>query len=149
VLTRWNHHFDGLDGTLRSGYRYYRDSYGVVSHTFEGAWAQQVGSMLTITPSVRYATQSSADFYYDPVMDASIFPRPVTSQTYSTTDQRLSAFGAVTLGLRAEVRLGDWTADVKYERSEQRGDWRSFGTGSPNVDPFLWQAVQFGVTTKF
>jgi len=149
VLTRWNHYFDGVDGTLRGGYRFYRDSYGIVSHTFEGAWAQQLGSVLTLTPSVRYATQSSADFYYDPVMDASIFPRPLTSQTYSTTDQRLSAFGAITLGIKAEVRLGDWTADVKYERSEQRGDWRSFGTGSPNVDPFLWQAVQLGVTTKF
>jgi len=150
VLTRWNHHFDGPDATLRSGYRYYTDTFGVVAHMFEAAWVQPIGSMFALTPSVRYATQGAADFYYDPVMDASIYPRPVNKdQTYTSTDQRLAGFGAVTLGLRAEVRLGDWTADVKYERSEQRGEWRSFGKGSPNLDPFLWQAVQLGLTTKF
>ncbi|PTT87001.1 hypothetical protein DBR42_12555 [Pelomonas sp. HMWF004] len=149
LLALWNHHFSGLGATLRSGYRYYTDSFGVVAHTVEGAWVQPVGSMLSLTPSVRYSTQSAADFYYDPVMEASIFPRPLTPQTYTTTDQRMSAFGAVTLGLKAELRLGDWTADVKYERSEQRGEWRTLGTGSPNLDPFIWQSVQMGVSTKF
>lgn len=149
VLASWNHHFSGLGTTLRSSYRYYQDSFGVVSHTYEGAWVQPVGSQFFLTPSVRYYSQGAADFYYDPVMDASIFPRPLVSQTYTTTDQRMSAFGAITLGLKAELRLGDWTADVKYERSEQRGEWRAFGNGSPNLDPFIWQAVQVGVSTKF
>jgi Protein of unknown function (DUF3570) len=149
LLALWNHHFNGLGATLRSGYRYYRDTFGVVSHMVEGAWVQPVSASLSLTPSVRYFSQSSADFYYDPVMDASIFPRPLVAQTYSTTDQRMSAFGAVTLGLKAELRLGDWTADMKYERAEQRGDWRAFGTGSPNLDPFIWQSLQLGVSTKF
>jgi hypothetical protein len=150
VLARWNHHAAGLAGTLRSGYRYYKDSFGVVSHTVEGAWVQAFGPSFALTPSVRYYSQSSADFYYDPVMEASVFPRPLVPQTYSTTDQRMAAFGAVTLGLKAELRLGgDWTADVKYEISEQRSDWRAFGQGSPNLDPFMWQAVQVGLSTKF
>lgn len=145
----WNHHFSGLGSTLRSSYRYYRDSFGVVSHTVEGAWVQPVTPTFYLTPSVRYYSQGAADFYYDPVMDPAVYPRPLVPQTYSTADQRMSAFGAVTLGLKAELRMGDWTADVKVERSEQRGEWRALGTGSPNLDPFIWQAVQLGVSTKF
>jgi hypothetical protein len=149
ALARWNHHVSEVGGTLRTGYRYYMDNWGVLSHTAEAAWAQPMGSAFVLTPSVRYYTQSSADFYYDPVMDPSVFPRPLVPQTYSTADQRLSAFGAFTLGIKAELRLGDWTADVKYEMYEQRSDWRAFGKGSPNVDVFMWQAVQVGLKTKF
>jgi hypothetical protein len=149
VLARWNHHASDLGGTLRTGYRYYRDNWGVLAHTVEAAWAQPLGAVFALTPSVRYYTQSSADFYYDPVMDPSVFPRPLVPQTYSTADQRLSAFGAFTLGLKAELRLGDWTADVKYEVYEQRSEWRRLGKGSPNLDDFMWQAVQVGLRTKF
>jgi len=148
-LVRWNHFFDKLDATVRAGYRYYQDSFGIAAHTFEAAWVQPVTGWLWLTPSMRYYTQSSADFYYDPVMDASVFPRPLVPQQYTTTDQRMSAFGAYTFGIKAEVRWAEWTGDVKYERYEQRSSWRSFGNGSPNVDNFQADSVQVGVSRKF
>ena len=149
ALARWNHHMAGWGSTLRTSYRYYRDSFGINAHTFEGAWVQPVTSWLVLTPSLRYHTQSSANFYYDPVMDDTVYPRPLVPQTYTTTDQRMSAFGGITAGLKAEVRYEDWTTDVKYERYEQRSDWRSFGKGSPNVDTFSADSVQVGVSRKF
>jgi hypothetical protein len=149
ALVRWNHHFSGLGTTLRSSYRYYRDSFGIAAHTAEAAWVQPFGRSFSLTPSLRYHTQSSADFYYDPVMDASIYPRPLVPQTYTSADQRLSAFGAVTAGLKAEFRFDDWTTDLKYEHYEQRSDWRAFGKGSPNLDVFSADSIQLGVSRKF
>lgn len=149
VLVRWNHHVQGLGATLRNSYRYYRDSFGIRAHTFELAWVQPLLEHLVITPSARYYTQSSAWFYYDPVRDTSIFPGPVGTMAYSSTDQRLSAFGAWTVGLKGELRMGDWTVDLKYERYEQRSQWRSFGKGSPAIDPFMADFVQFGISKKF
>lgn len=149
ALARWNHHIAAIDATVRSGYRFYRDSFGITAHTFEGAWVQPLSSWLSVTPSARYHTQSSANFYYDPVMSEDIYPRPLVPQTYMSADQRLSAFGAVTVGLKIEVRYAEWNADVKYERYEQRNDWRSFGKGSPNVDPFSADSVQVGVSRSF
>lgn len=149
MLARWNHHIASLGSTVRSSYRYYHDSFGIRAHTFEAAWVQPLGDTFVLTPSLRYHTQSAAWFYYDPVADTSVFPGPVGSPDYTSTDQRLSAFGAWTAGLKGEVRLGDWTADVKYERYEQRSEWRSFGKGSTAIDPFIADFVQVGVSKKF
>jgi len=148
-VVRWNHFISGIDATVRAGYRYYQDSFGIAAHTFEAAWVQPVTDWFYLTPSLRYYTQSAADFYYDPVMDPNIYPRPAVPQEYTTLDQRMSAFGAITMGIKAEVRWAEWTGDVKYERYDQRSDWRSFGNGSPNIDNFRADSVQVGVSRKF
>jgi hypothetical protein len=148
-LARWNHYFSGSGSTFRSSYRYYRDTFGIRAHTAEMAWVEPMGSSFFVTPSVRYHDQSSARFYYDPVPDASIYPGPLVSQQYHTVDQRMSAFGAVTLGLRAELKVSDWMADVSYEHYEQRARWRLFGTGSPSLDIFSADSVQVGLSKKF
>jgi hypothetical protein len=148
-LLRWNHHFTGLGSTLRSGYRYYRDSFGVRAHTFDAAWVQPLGSQFSLTPSVRYYTQSAARFYYDPVTDIAVYPGYIGTRKHYSADQRLSAFGAVTFGLKAEVRFGRWTTDAKVEQYEQRSDWRLGGSGSPNLDAFHATIFQVGVGTNF
>lgn len=149
ALVRWNHFVSQVDATVKAGYRYYQDSFGIAAHTFEASWVQPVAGWLWLTPSARYYTQSAADFYYDPVMDDSVYPRPLVPQAHSTADQRMSGFGAVTVGLKAEIRWADWTTDLKYERYEQRSDWRSFGKGSPNIDNFSADSIQVGVSRKF
>jgi hypothetical protein len=149
ALLRWNHQFEGLDATLRSSYRFYGDSFGIHAHTVELEWAQALGSMFSLTPSLRYYTQRAASFYYDPVADINAYPAPIGSPRYSSADQRLSAFGALTAGLKAELRLGNWSTDLKVERYEQRANWRAGGTGSPDIDPFYANIYQLGVATRF
>ena len=149
ALVRWNHFVAAVDATVRLGYRYCRDSFGIAAHTLDAAWVQPVTPWLWLTPSARYHTQRAAEFYVDPVLDAADYPRPATSLLYATTDPRLSAFGGITAGLKAEVRWADWTGDVKYERYEQRSSWRGLGTGSPNVDNFQADSVQVGISKKF
>ena len=155
VLVRWNHYFDGAGATLRSAYRFYRDSSRINAHTLGAEWVQQVGSMVTVTPSVRLYTQSAASFYFDPVYDPDVgAPYPpgyfTNPPQYISPDQRLSAFGAVTVGLKLGVQITpDWTTDLKAEHYEQRGSWRVGGTGSPGLDPFRATFVQVGVAKRF
>ena len=153
VLTQWNHAFAG-DATLRTSYRYYWDTFGVNAHTLGLEYAQGLGSGWTLTPALRYYTQSAADFYfgpdYDPVLGAP-FPRGYSTNPplYSSPDQRLSAFGAVTVGLRIDKRFGAWNVDLRYDYYQQRGDWRLGGDGSTGLDPFTAHFVQLGIAKRF
>ncbi len=149
ALLRWNHHFGSLGSTLRSGYRYYRDTFNIRAHTVDLAWVQPVTPLFSLTPSVRYYSQSAARFYYDPVADIVVYPGPVGTPTYSSPDQRLSAFGAITVGLKAELQLGRWATDLKIEQYEQRSSWRTGGPGSPGIDPLHATMLQLGVSTNF
>ncbi|MGR8997851.1 MAG: DUF3570 domain-containing protein [Gammaproteobacteria bacterium] len=60
---RYVQHIDGLDAALHFDYRFFHDDWGINAHTFEADWVQPVGYGWTITPRVRYYSQSAADFY--------------------------------------------------------------------------------------
>ncbi len=154
LLARWNHHIEGMGATLRSSYRYYADSYGIKAHTLAAEWVQPVAPMLTVTPSVRLYTQSAAKFYYDPIYDPDNVPYPpgyfTNTPEFISPDQRLSAFGGVTVGLKFGLKFTtDWSADLKAERYEQRAHWRVGGAGSPGLEPFSASFVQLGVNKRF
>jgi hypothetical protein len=155
VLIRWNHYFDGLKAALRTSYRYYHDDWEINAHTGTIEWAQELPHGFTLTPSLRYTTQSAAFFYYDPVYDAALgapFPPgyAMNPNAFYTSDQRLSAFGGITPGLKlAKSFPGGWTVDGRAEYYEQRGDWRIGGDGSPGLQDFKAQLYQVGVSKKF
>lgn len=156
ALARWNHYVEGLDSTVRMSYRWYHDSFRINAHTVQAEWVQPVGERLTFTPLLRLYSQSSAYFYFDPVYDAALgepYPAgydPNNPPQYLSADQRLSAFGAITLGLKTQWSIDhDWAADLKLERYEQRSQWRVGGTGSPGLDPFSAAFIQVGVLRKF
>jgi hypothetical protein len=154
-LFRWNHHFEGLDATMRSSYRYYRDDWEVSAHTVNFEWSQALPFGLTVTPSLRFTSQSSAKFYYDPVYDPLLgppFPPGFLANPFGfyTSDQRLSAFGAFTPGIKvAKSFAGGWVIDARAEYYEQRAEWRVGGEGSPGLQPFKAELYQFGVMKKF
>ncbi|MDP3859733.1 MAG: DUF3570 domain-containing protein [Stagnimonas sp.] len=148
ALLRWNHHLQAVDATLRLSYRYYADSYGIGAHTAGIEWVQALNDVLTLTPSLRYYTQSSADFYFDPPASGP-FPN-VPEGSYSSLDQRLSAFGALEGGAKLEWRIDSkWSADLKASYYQQRSAWRLLGEGSPGLDPFRYVSVEFGLTRRF
>ncbi len=144
MLARYNHHFDKLNASLRTTARYYKDTYGVRGATLGADWAQELKGGWTLTPSLRYNSQSAADFYYDPP-----FPNGASAQYYSA-DTRLSAFGAITYGLKVEKDVGKSSkVDLKVEKYQQRSAWRLGGSGSDGLLPFhalFWQA---GWSTKY
>lgn len=155
VMARWNHHFSDWRATLRSSWRYYADSFGVRANTVETAWVQPLAGGWTLTPMLRYTTQRAAKFYYDPVYDPALgapFPPgyTATSPQYLSGDQRLSAFGAITAGLKVAYEFAPrWTADFSLEHYEQRAAWRLGGSGSPGLDRFQADWLQIGLSHKF
>ncbi len=151
VLLRWNHHFEATGDTLRTSWRFYRDTFGVRAHSFDFAYAKALGDRFIVTPSLRYHTQNAADFYYDPVYDPNIGePFPIGNPRFASPDHRLSAFGAVTLGARLDWRIDQqWSADVKIEAYEQRSSWRLGGGGSPGLAPLRATIAQIGLTRRF
>ncbi|MBK6865316.1 MAG: DUF3570 domain-containing protein [Ideonella sp.] len=154
VLARWNHYNEASGGALRTAYRVYHDSFGINAHTLGAEWVQPLGRF-AVTPSMRYYTQSAASFYFDPVYDPDVgAPYPpgyfTNPPQYSSADQRLAAFGALTYGLAVAVNLGpDWIADLKAERYEQRTSWRLGGKGSIGLDPFHATWVKIGLERRF
>lgn len=147
LLVRWNHHLPSRGTTLRSSYRYYTDTYGVRAHTVDLGYVIPYSDRLTLTPSGRYYAQRAASFYFDPVAGN---PYAMPSSGYYSADQRLSAFGAVTVGAKADYRIDQhWGVDFKYERYEQRSNWRATGKGSPGLDAFSATFLQIGVNYRF
>lgn len=148
ALLRWNHALG--DSTVKTSYRYYRDSYGIQAHTLELGWVKPMSGSTTLTPSVRYTTQSAANFYADPSSDASIYPGPVGHPTYFTADQRLAAWGSLGGGLRLDVQLDkDWSFDMRGEGFVQDSAWRLGGSGSPGLARFFGLQWQVGLSRKF
>jgi hypothetical protein len=148
-LMRWNHHLPRWAASLRTSYRYYNDTFGIGAHTVEAQWVQPLDGGFKLAPLLRYHTQSSAKFYHDPVTDINVYPGLPYEAEYSSVDQRLSAFGGFTLGLKAEYSWGAWTADAKLEQYEQRPDWRLGGSGSTGIDTFRASMLQLGLAYSF
>ncbi|MYM71491.1 DUF3570 domain-containing protein [Duganella sp. FT134W] len=153
LLARWNHHVAATDGTTRLSYRYYRDSFGIRGHTLGAEYVQPLSGGWTLTPEVRLYTQSAASFYYDPVYDSKLgapFPPGYNGTGYMSADQRLSGFGAVTLGLKASKQIDKlWSVDAKVSAYQQRGSWRLFHQGSPGLDAFRAQTVQIAINRQW
>lgn len=143
-LTRYHRHVPRVDGTLQLAYRFIDDSFGDRSHMVEASWAQPLPNGFTATPTLRYYTQGAASFYHDPP-----FPQGAVPGALYTADARLSAFGAVTLGVRVAKDLAHGvTADVELDFYRQRGDWR-VGGGSPGLAAFSARWIAFGLTKRF
>jgi hypothetical protein len=154
-LLRWNHHYPQSDATLRTNIRLYDDSFGITSQTYGAEWAQNLRNGWIVTPGVRYYSQSASDFYKNP---AFVLTSPTTGE-YSlpgdtsapfSADQRLSAFGAVTVSMKVSKELAKlWSVDGKAEYYQQRGEWYTAGKGSPGLDAFDATFIQLGVSRKF
>lgn len=151
VLLRWNHHIAGTDQTVRMSYRYSTDSWALKSHTATLEWVNPLRNGWTLTPSVRAYSQTAARFYLpvDPkIAPAPPFP-PIDAQ-YFSADQRLSAFGAYTAGLRVDKAFNrDWSADLKFEQYQQRGTWAWGSGGDRGLAPFSATWLQLGLTKRF
>jgi hypothetical protein len=151
ALVRWNHYFNQTGGASNLTYRYYTDTFGVDAHTATAEYIQPLPYGWTVTPLARYYTQTAADFWVpvDPALgQAGTYPSP--DAKYNTRDQRLSAYGAITLGFKVAKQLGpDWTVDFKYENYEQKGSWAINSGGSGGLATFYFRSFQFGISRQF
>ena len=137
--TGYRQYFIWPDGALQADYRYFDDDWGVASHTLDLAWHQNLGDRTQLIPFLRYYSQSEADFFAN-VAD--------TDQRYFADDYRLSAFGAVSGGLRVRHEIGNWALSAVGERYETDESWGVFsGDESPALVNF-WR-YSFGLDYIF
>ncbi len=137
--TGYRQYFIWPDGALQADYRYFDDDWGVASHTLDLAWHQNLGERTQLIPFLRYYSQSEADFFANVA---------ATDQRYFADDYRLSAFGAVSGGLRLRHEIGDWALSAVGERYETDESWGVFsGDESPALVNF-WR-YSFGLDYRF
>ncbi|HVN37811.1 MAG TPA: DUF3570 domain-containing protein [Myxococcota bacterium] len=145
-LARYRQHIPFLRGTLHADYRFYYDDWHIDAHTFEFAWYQMLWDSFRIIPSVRYYTQSQADFY------APYYLNPRGNDLYSS-DYRLSPYGSLTWRVKGETRLQIYNLDlllnVAYERYTSSGNLaiQNVGTANPGLVDFDMFSV--GISSKF
>lgn len=151
LQARWNHHFSELSGTSRLAYRYYTDNWGIRSHTFDLEWVQAFGNGWSAAPALRYYAQTAAKFYVEADPSLSPFPpNPPANAKYFSEDQRVSAFGGLTMGMKLTKQLNlDTKVDVKLEQYGQKGAWTILGAGSKGLAPFYARSLQVGITHAF
>ena len=148
---RWNHYLPGNESTVKMGYRYYEDDWGIRAHTWDAEWVKPVGNGWTLAPSMRLYSQTAANFFINADTSGSPFPPfPTPGSTYYSEDQRMSAYGAHTYGFKVSKSLGpDTFVDLKIEEYQQRGSWKLLGSGSTGMDPFLARSIQAGFSHYF
>lgn len=103
---------------LRSYYRFYRDDWGIVSHTASLEVPVKLNDKFTVYPSYRYYQQSAAD-YFAP------YNTHLSSEEYYTSDFDLSDFQANQYGIGinytdifTSLKIGSMglkTIDLKYD----------------------------------
>ena len=145
-LTRYRHHFESIAGTFHADYRFYADDWEITSHTIDVAWYQSLWRWLRVIPSLRYYSQSQAEFY------APYFPLEPASGMYSA-DYRLSPYGALSWRTRLESRFTtwrlDWIASFAYERYVSSGDLALGKVAVENPGLVSFDLFSFAFTTRF
>ncbi len=61
--TRYAQHISALDASLHLSYQFSHDDWSINAHTFEAEWIQSLGHGWTVSPRIRYYSQSEANFY--------------------------------------------------------------------------------------
>lgn len=121
-------------------YRYFRDDWDISSHTLDAAWRQPLASNWELSPSVRYYTQRTPDFYAPYFAD-----KPLDG--YWSSDYRLSTFGALSYRLHATRSEERWSLTAGAEFYESRESLALSGRtyGTPGLVDFWRVTLAFRI----
>lgn len=138
------HFFTPVNGSAELTYRFYHDSYDIISHTVGVSWFQKIGSHVLISPVFRFMDQSAAYFYApqlpgDPTLspDDPFVPYIPIPDAYSA-DYRLSSLQTFTYGVNVAFTIKDrLTFDLGYKRYEMCGtDHETSASAYPKANIF-------------
>ncbi|ARN84188.1 hypothetical protein GQ61_01235 [Candidatus Nucleicultrix amoebiphila FS5] len=112
AVTRYVHYLESFGSSAHFDYRFSANSWKIKSHTFTLAYYQPWETW-EFNPSVRFYTQSEADFYGMAFTNApgAPFPaRPLLQNGNGSSDYRLASFGSI----NGEFRVSkNFTPDIK------------------------------------
>jgi hypothetical protein len=102
------------DDVAYTSYRYYRDTWGVRSHTVDLKYRHDLGDESYIEPLLRYYQQSAASFFTIGIPEGAPLP------DFATSDYRLGALRTITIGatygFHPEFVAGEITIRGQYVR---------------------------------
>jgi Protein of unknown function (DUF3570) len=112
-----NHFVTRLNGSADLSYRFHHDSFSITAHTASLSWHQKIGKKVSLQPSLRYHSQTAADFYYAFVPSAlgfPILPGPNLPQ---------HSLHSWTIGIKVSFKVLEklWL-EAGYKRYEMLGD---------------------------
>ncbi len=116
--------FPVLRGSLDFDFRYFSDTWGVDSQTFDIEWYQRIGDKLILRPSYRLYRQGAADFYFRDLNGVDIDPREPdpTFGPFFSADYRLAGLRSETYGLKLVYKIAESVdLDVAWERYKMTG----------------------------
>lgn len=119
-----NRAFPRARGALEVSYRFYSDTWGVVSNTAELGWFQHVGAKFVLEPSLRLYQQGDANFYAYNLDNTPVIPvrQPTGSGPNYSSDFRLSAMRSVEYGLKLTWSASDnLQFEMAYKHYEMWG----------------------------
>lgn len=103
--------------TIDFSYRYYWDSWGITSHTFDLSYHLPIARGHALEPHARWYYQTEADFYQAYLFGGAPLP------DHASADYRLSPFHALTLGLQYLLPVGEHVhLSIGFEYYHQAGD---------------------------
>lgn len=135
--------FVSANAALHINYRYYHDDFGISSHTSDLSWHQNISRAFRVVPSLRYYSQSSADFF----TNIDDFSTPNTE--FQSSDYRLSAFGAVSGGLSFIADMGTWKATLTAERYVANEKYSTYNVTEPSTALVKYSRISLGVDFTF
>lgn len=152
LSTGWVQYVEPLDAALHFDYKYFFDDWGINAHTFEGDWVQPLGSGWTMTPRIRYYSQSAADFYYPYLVSLGGEDSAVDlgeEEAYGrlpvkefSSDHRLSAFGALSGGVMLSKQLAKGIRlDAGFEYYTHKGSLNMGSGGEGDYADFNYYLV--------
>ena len=105
------------EDVIHLSYRYFRDDWGVRSHTADINYRYEMGRGSYLEPHLRFYRQSAADFYRHDLLDGAALP------VAASADFRLGKMTATTAGIKFGMPVGhDGEMSLRLERMVQKGD---------------------------
>ncbi len=160
-------HIGLLDAAAHFDYRLFSDDWGITSHTFEFDWVQPLFDGWTVTPTVRYYSQTAADFYTPYMVSFQTYPgkptfnpktRVITLSQLNpnkllanySSDQRLSAYGALSGGMTVSKRFAKGISlELGAEYYTHAGSLKMGGGGEGSYADFNYYMVNASVKVDF
>ncbi len=141
AIVRYRYFVKKSNGAVHFDYRYYSDDWNVNSHTFKLAWHKNITEKIQLVPSIRYYSQTEANFYEPYKVAANTNP-------YYSSDYRLSPYGTVSLGLQFIHKFKNFSYTAKVERYESSGKYSltKVAVESPGLVNYTLLTVGFDFT---
>lgn len=113
VYLSLNRFIEDFNGAAEISYRLYNDAFGIRAHTLGLGWYQKIGTQLVLRPSIRWYTQTAADFYE---------VRFTGTPEFYSSDYRLSEMNAWGYGVKLIWSPLDRVSfDLSVDRYVQHG----------------------------